>query len=168
MAEPPKCDQCDQPATVFVSYVKENAVHQAKYCQEHAQKAGVLDPSGYNLLPDSTPAKPAATDTSPRCPACGCSQRDFERTGRLGCAQCYGTFSETLQPMLRRMHRSETHCGKVPARNTSSDVLQQQIERLKRELDEAVGAEQYEQAAILRDQISTARARLEQLQGTTS
>ena len=50
------------------------------------------------------------------CPNCGMSYRDFQQTGKIGCSVCYATFRRQLEPLLRRIHGSSTHSGKIPHR----------------------------------------------------
>lgn len=49
------------------------------------------------------------------CSGCGLSYAEFERTGRLGCAQCYRDFSDQLKPLLQRIHGRAQHAGRRPA-----------------------------------------------------
>ena len=78
---------------------------------------------------------------------------DFSKTGRFGCSQCYSTFKNQMNPMLRRIHGKTFHVGKVPKRTGGQLRIKQEINRLKRELQEAVNAEEYERAAVIRDKI---------------
>ena len=87
------------------------------------------------------------------CPQCGLTFAEFKKTGMLGCSQCYRTFSRQLEPILRRIHGSTQHKGKLPARKGKSLRQQRRIEELKEQLAEAVRNEQFEEAARLRDQI---------------
>ncbi len=79
---------------------------------------------------------------------------DFRKTSRLGCPECYEAFSAELDSLLEGMHRSRQHAGKVPSRAVirPSSVAAQMI-ALKQALDAAIGAEDYEEAARLRDRI---------------
>ena len=49
------------------------------------------------------------------CPGCQYTREAFEKTGRLGCPQCYVAFSEGLGAILKGMHAGIQHAGKVPA-----------------------------------------------------
>jgi protein arginine kinase activator len=88
-----------------------------------------------------------------RCEACGTSLVAIRRSGRVGCPQCYETFREHLEPLLRRVHGAVEHRGNAPVGR--GDVVRQQVElsQLRRELQEAVRREDYERAARLRDEI---------------
>ena len=83
------------------------------------------------------------------CPACGMTRQEYRKRSRLGCAGCYDHFARELQPVLRDMHRGDRHAGKVPDRARHAIARQ----RLETALAEAVGHQQFEQAARLRDQI---------------
>ena len=46
---------------------------------------------------------------------CGFTQADFKKAGRLGCCpECYETFAEGLEGLLKTMHKGTRHVGKVP------------------------------------------------------
>ncbi len=89
------------------------------------------------------------------CSGCGLTYKQFQETGRLGCAQCYHDFAEELKPLLQRIHGTAQHAGRKPASFTPSpqDELEQQMQELKQKMDEAVAAENFEDAAKYRDQL---------------
>ena len=86
------------------------------------------------------------------CPKCGFNQESFKEFGRLGCPTCYDVFASDLEAVFRKAHRGVEHRGKRPVKHAKS-VSQEEIEALKRELEERVASEDYEQAAVLRDRI---------------
>jgi len=93
-----------------------------------------------------------------RCALCGSSLDEIIRSGRVGCARCYETFAEQLQPTLQRIHGALEHTGKIPETDpaeTERHQKEQKIARLREEITAAVQAEDYEQAAKLRDEIRT-------------
>jgi len=92
-----------------------------------------------------------------RCPACGFTQAEFKKTGRLGCADCYRTFAEGLEGLLKSMHKGTRHVGKAPQAQHFSPDLEGQLKALQRSLEKAVADEDFEQAAVLRDQIKRLR-----------
>lgn len=89
------------------------------------------------------------------CSGCGLSYADFERTGRLGCAQCYRDFSDQLRPLLQRIHGRAQHAGRRPAAFTPSpeDELAARVNELRQKMDEAVASENFEDAAKYRDEL---------------
>ena len=55
--------------------------------------------------------------------------------------------------MLRNMHRGSIHTGKVPARLVETRRRNQELARLRGDLEKAVMEERFEEAASLRDAI---------------
>jgi len=87
------------------------------------------------------------------CPACGTTFLEFQQRSLLGCPNDYEAFAPQLTPLLERIHRSTQHVGKVPAEIGKKVKLSAEILRLKRRLKKAVGDEQYEKAAQIRDRL---------------
>jgi len=85
------------------------------------------------------------------CPECGHTARDFKKTGLFGCPSCYETFQEIIEPMLEGMHRGLNHSGKVPQKMLQRVGRRRELEKLRRNLDEAVSEERFEDAAKHRD-----------------
>lgn len=93
------------------------------------------------------------------CEECGISYVEFRNRGLLGCSNDYDTFKEALLPLIERAHDGATHhTGKSPQSLGATRTTQQEVRRLKRQLDEAVAAEDYERAAELRDRVRTLEA----------
>jgi len=88
-----------------------------------------------------------------RCETCGMVFDDFRKTGKLGCANCYSTFRDRLNPILRRLHGNVEHTGKVPGKVSHRIKYSDELEKLKNELADAISKEEYEKAAQLRDRI---------------
>lgn len=87
------------------------------------------------------------------CDKCGMSFQEFQKSGKLGCSNCYRTFGERLKSILKRLHGSAQHSGRIPEKVSESIKLSREIEKLKEMLNEAVKNEEYEKAAELRDKI---------------
>lgn len=89
------------------------------------------------------------------CENCGMSYIEFRNQGMLGCANDYEVFREPLLGLLKRAHDgADRHAGKAPRSRTSARrVTQQDLRRLRRQLEEALAAEDYERAAKLRDRM---------------
>ncbi|EDY82743.1 UvrB/uvrC motif domain protein [Verrucomicrobiia bacterium DG1235] len=88
------------------------------------------------------------------CPSCGLTPADFKEHGRLGCAQCYETFEVKLDSVIRKLHKGGTHVGKVPS-GKKREISPEELAALKRRMDEYVSREEYEMAAVVRDQIKS-------------
>lgn len=100
-------------------------------------------------------AKSAAASRSELvCPECGMSYIEFRNQGLLGCPNDYDAFREALHPLIQREHDGATHhVGKSPRGAAPQRKAEAEIRKLKRQLDEAVAAEDYERAARLRDRL---------------
>ncbi len=154
-----KCEHCDKEATVYVTLILGGQVAKLALCRDHAEELGILDPKGYALI-ETEPEAERIPPGTPRCPCCGATQRDFERTGRLGCAQCYEAFEEPLKPILLRVHRGLKHLGKIPSHSRDTRVLHNRLEKLQHDLTAAVADERFEDAAVMRDEINAIRSQL--------
>ncbi len=91
------------------------------------------------------------------CPHCGTSQRDLIVRRRAGCEQCFDTFSETVERMLRVDRIDVAHSGRIPVRMQRYRRLLFDRESLLDRLRVAVDDEDFESAAAIRDEISSIR-----------
>ena len=73
------------------------------------------------------------------------SYEDFRKVGRLGCAECYGTFKRSLGSLLKRIHGSPIHLGKAPVRSVRPAKTKSELADLKRKLEEAIDGEAFDQ-----------------------
>ena len=88
-----------------------------------------------------------------KCANCGMNQMEFRRRGQLGCSYCYQAFKPILLPLLKKLHGSTQHTGKLPLTAGKEIVQQRGIQRLKERLQKAIQLEEFEEAAKLRDRI---------------
>jgi len=155
MTTPLQCDLCGKPATVHLTQIVNNKIHKVDLCEECAQAKGVTDPSGFSLADMLLKASlnPEPPVDGVRCEQCGFTQADFKKHGRFGCPACYEAFKEVLGPMLGNMHKGTTHNGKVPQRALERKSLYDRLTQLQVDLDQAIKAERYEDAARYRDEI---------------
>jgi protein arginine kinase activator len=89
------------------------------------------------------------------CPVCGMTWGQFRQGGLLGCSHDYELFAARLLPLLKRVQENAVeHVGKIPPRQKRETGDHQVVTlRLRRELQKAIDAENYEQAAQVRDQL---------------
>ena len=154
------CDICKQNvATVHLTQMVEGKTKKVDLCEACSKEKGVDDPTGFSLadlllgLGAAQEMAQAAAGSDLKCPACGFTQADFKKTGRLGCSTCYVTFTEALTALLKAMHKGTAHVGKVPQRAHREGELSDKMRNLNESLQKAVAEENYETAASLRDQI---------------
>ena len=91
------------------------------------------------------------------CERCGISLSQFTKSGKLGCPNCYQAFREQLTPMLQQIHGRVQHAGRKPLDDEAAQRRRAVYERLSRQLEQAVTMEDFETAAILRDQLRQLR-----------
>lgn len=159
------CTICkEKEATVHLTQIEGEKMHKLDLCEECAKQKGVNDPAGFSLadllmgLGVSQEMEKATGGADVKCPNCGHTQADFKKTGRFGCSDCYTVFAEGLEALLRTMHKDVRHAGKAPAARQQLRQRQQTLQRLQAELAQAVGAEDFERAARLRDDIKRLQA----------
>ena len=75
----------------------------------------------------------------------------------MGCSECYTAFADSLETLLKGMHKGTQHKGKVPPALRKAAAQKAELTRLESDLKAAIGREDFETAASLRDQIKQAR-----------
>lgn len=90
-----------------------------------------------------------------KCSVCGHTWADFNRTGKFGCPECYKTFANGAEGVLRQVHSSSQHVGKVPSKSGADIRAKRRLEELKKRLKDAVNKEEYEKAAKLHAEIKS-------------
>lgn len=156
----------EREATVHLTQIAGDKMQKVDLCEECAKTKGVNDPTGFSLadlllgLGASQEIEQAAGGNELRCPRCGFTQTDFKKAGRLGCPDCYQTFSEALDGLLKTMHKGTRHVGKAPEALRQTRDLSDRLKSLQKRLAKAVEQEDFEEAAILRDEIKQMSARL--------
>jgi protein arginine kinase activator len=162
----------EKEAKVHLTQIVGDKVHKVDLCEGCASQKGVNDPTGFSLadlllgLGASQEMEQAAGGAELKCPACGFTQADFKKAGRLGCADCYTTFAEGLEGLLKSMHKGTKHTGKVPHSLQQSRDLSDKLKSLQKKLDKAVTDEDFEMAAQLRDEIKATKDKMSELSVT--
>ncbi|MEQ8844049.1 MAG: UvrB/UvrC motif-containing protein [Phycisphaerales bacterium] len=157
-----KCDRCDQEATVHEVVIKNGQKMEKHLCESCAQVDGIAmqsHPSINELITNYTITQsggsgPQQKCSTTSCQTCGMSYAQFRKHGLLGCSDCYATFEESVGPLIERAHEGATHhVGKRPRRAGGLVDRQQRISALRKQLHAAIASEQYEEAALIRDQL---------------
>ncbi len=160
------CCVCkEKEATVHLTQITGDKMQKVDLCEECAKTKGVNDATGFSLadlllgLGASQEIEQAGGGSELACPRCGFTQADFKKAGRLGCPECYNTFAEALEGLLKTMHKGTQHIGKVPESLRHSRDVADRVKSLQKRLSKAIEAEDFEQAALLRDEIKQMNAR---------
>jgi len=125
-----------------------------------------------------------------KCPVCGLTADDFEKTHRLGCANCYKVFAAEVRDLLPHIQPGPKHYGKtppagdaetgaagsaaaasaaapVPEKPLSREELLSAINRARSRMNAAVKVENYEEAARCRDEARDLETKLANLAAAT-
>ncbi|WP_156291789.1 UvrB/UvrC motif-containing protein [Oceanobacillus salinisoli] len=173
-----ECQEChERPATLHFTQVINGKKTEIRVCEVCAKEKGYVNypEEGYslhNLLTglfnfDTTkmesPAFQQVKDL--QCPQCGMTFSQFKEAGKFGCATCYDTFSDRLDPILRRVHAGNTkHSGKIPKRAGDDLQMKRRLQSFKEQLQQLIEKEAFEEAAEVRDKIKALEARLRDLE----
>lgn len=154
------CDRCDRPAEVH-EFDPINGV-EIHLCREHAVESGfqLPEPTAAKVHSQIAPTMQVQISTGKErtasCRNCGSSFARFRKSGLLGCPDCYQTFDQKLDGIIARsQNKASAHIGRVPEQ--AADLVDRHARRrsLLDEIERAVASEQYERAAVLRDQLET-------------
>jgi protein arginine kinase activator len=158
------CDICNKnSATVHLTEIIDeqmNELHLCEGCARHKSAAMEQQFGLSDLLAGMADfEKPSSKEeelVTVKCPSCGLTYADFKKIGRLGCGECFNIFRKYLAPLLKRIHGSNQHIGKNPAKTKVPLKLCKNkagLQELKNQLQKAIQQEAFEEAARLRDQI---------------
>jgi protein arginine kinase activator len=161
-----KCQKCAKLATFHITDIERGKPREYHLCDEHARQhltpsetesdstapMGELAKKLIGSAPGGSSREPSPADKQ-SCPTCKITFREFRESGRLGCPDDYDVFRDELMPLLENIHDETRHSGKVPKRAPRTSQDQTTLIQLRNELKRAVAAEDYENAAQLRDKI---------------
>ena len=80
------------------------------------------------------------------CPKCGAKWSDIEKSGLVGCPECYKAFRRSVREKFTPMQYGPKHVGSMPEGISGEDSR----EFLKREIASAVKREDFKKAAELK------------------
>lgn len=162
-----KCEKCGlNDATTHLKQIVNGNMKELHLCEECAAELGYdsifnINPFGMmgvnigsflgSLFSQSVPGLNEAAGK--RCSFCGATFDEIAQSAKTGCANCYTEFYDELFPSIQRIHGKTRHVGKIPGRAGEELQLRRELDTLKKQLNEAVEAQEYEKAAELRDKI---------------
>lgn len=163
------CNVCGtNEATIHLTEIVNDQMVEIHLCEPCAQEKGTEFKTHFNVsdllsgLTDLVKEFSADEKILTKCPNCGLSYEEFGRTGRLGCAECYESFSRLLLPLIKRVQHSTQHVGKRPSRLAPpvARTGQQDLRELHNRLAKHIHDEEFEEAARIRDQIKQLEEKL--------
>lgn len=162
------CDYCGtRPATVHLVEIVNSKKVELHICEECSNEKKVLiSPelalsdliSKYAEKKGTGEQKEGRSARDKVCPDCTMRYSEFNKTQRFGCPGDYEVFEPEMNKLLAKIHGADQHVGVVPGRISGEAVAEGRMLKLKRDLEDAVKNENYEEAASLRDRISRLEA----------
>ncbi len=165
------CEQCGKKqASVHVTKIQNGQKIERHLCKECAQQSSEFSTGiDFQNMLSSFFEYPQTWGQKARpkqgCPVCGSTLTDIQNRSQLGCSQCYTTFDSEVNTLLRRIHGTTEHVGKIPESSHGRIRLERQVQDLREQLQQAIAEEQYEKAAELRDQIRSLEGQLDGKEG---
>jgi protein arginine kinase activator len=163
-----KCENCNtREANVHVTKIMngvKSEMHLCEECAKQKQDMGVSSlnigfPMSFQNIVDGlfevmgSPVQTQQNNNIAKCSICGMTFEEFRKNGKVGCSNCYSTFEYDMFPLIKRVHGNIQHTGKVPKRTGNKIKAVREINKLKDELKRHVENEEYEKAALIRDEI---------------
>lgn len=161
------CEKCKQrPATVHLTQIVNNEkteMHLCDVCAKEYHQFPMGWGEGFSVpkfLAGLLNYDPGVGDEIQipyrqpmRCEKCGLTYNQFRQIGKFGCSDCYIYFADRLEPLLKRVHGTSKHTGKVPHRTGGTIKLRKELNQLKEDLQRLIIREEFEEAAKVRDRI---------------
>jgi len=107
--------------------------------------------------------QPVATrsESAPRCLSCGTSLNRIFESAEVGCPSCYSTYGKEIESILEALQRGLAHRGKVFKCDDARAKLSVELQAKRMLLRSVLKAENYEEAARLRDEIAKMEAEVQ-------
>jgi protein arginine kinase activator len=172
------CEECNQrPATLHFTKIINGEKTEVHLCEKCAHEKGEMfmfhSGTGFsinNLLAGLLNVQPSFQQAQQdhfhneevlQCDNCKMTFSQFVKIGKFGCANCYETFKDQLKPVIRRLHSGNwSHNGKIPKRIGGNIHIRKKLETLKNNLKELIENEEFEKAAVVRDEIRSLEKRM--------
>lgn len=168
------CEHCKQRhASVTITQVQNGTKLERHYCdvcasQFHPFHFDVQEEpislqqlvSNWFGVPAKSQQQSEQKKQSVTCPTCNFTYRHFLKVGKFGCPDCYDTFRKQLPRVLERLQADVKHVGIQQQINDVAQI-QQQIEAIKQQMQQAIADENFEEAAKLRDEARNLQSKLQ-------
>lgn len=163
------CQKCNKKrATIRYAEVVDGRVTDQFWCAEcMAQQKSASE--GFELaeVPPTRPNKASIQKVVSKvvraqraCPECDTRLQSILETRLVGCAACYDHFADELPALLAQLQGAQYHRGKAAHMTDARTQLRADLQAKRTLLRSMLKAENYEEAAMLRDEIRALEAGL--------
>lgn len=148
------CEKCkkNNATTILTTIVGAKSVT-LNICGECAFKAGYSNIFGEFSLNHIMPDLERAVNYEVHCSRCNSTFNEILARGKLGCSECYNVFKVELLPTIENIHGKAYHVGKRPIKYQQNENTENSLDSLKKQIDQAISAQDFEKAAVIRDEI---------------
>jgi protein arginine kinase activator len=158
-----KCEMCSKNnAIIQIQQVINNTKRSIRLCKHCARSLGIISgkagersrftiPNLFSKMFEGLSHE--KQESAKKCRLCGTTLASVLRDERVGCTECYAAFAPQIEKIVHTLFGHIRHLGKYPKRFLKYRRFLVELLDLKKRLDVAVKAEDYENAAILRDAI---------------
>ena len=185
------CQNCGKNEVNFrYTQIVNGVKKEMALCDKCAKKLGLYNDMDFNMpismssflgnmlsdYEDETFLPSFSGIATSKCNNCKTDYDEFIETGLLGCENCYNVFSNKIDSLLKNIHGSNRHVGRISKFIENSNTLgdfkpvekkiktnkterASKIEELKEKLNKAIKEERYEDAAKIRDEIKKEEGR---------
>ena len=149
------CEECgiNQAEVIVTTVINGESItrHLCRSCLKNYQSGNLQTLLAAILT--AMGSKNAQQEHDLACPRCGTTYAEFQKTGMLGCAECYQAFRPQLTPMITKLQGRSQHAGRRPPVNEEEQARMDRMEELRARMEAAVAVENFEEAAKLRDEL---------------
>jgi protein arginine kinase activator len=135
------CDICGKnQATVHLTEIVDEQMTELHLCEQCAKEKSVEMEQQFGLadllagLTDIGKQIEDVGQVKVQCPNCCLTYDEFRKNGRLGCSECYSAFRQHLSSLLKKIHGSNQHTGKIPAQASKEVKVKSELQELKSQL----------------------------------
>lgn len=155
------CQNCNRnDATTHLKRIINGEAAEVHLCSSCALSLGVADAvsafSAFGEIPGnifSSGSTVRINSKTLRCETCGFTYEDIMRTGMPGCPECYRVFGRRLRAAVTKIHGRAVYMGKIPSGVNEEIRHDNALNELKEKLNKAIDEQNFELAAVLRDEI---------------
>lgn len=164
------CEKCKKnEAKINLVKIVNGEKQQIWLCEECAKNissipflSSIPDGAGFpfqeilnGLLTGADNANPKMKEDKikPVCPTCGLTYDEFKKTKKVGCSDCYIVFKDSIRAIIKSIHGEKIHKGRIPGKAHKEFCQRDKLKNLKQQLQILIEEEEYEKAAIIRDEI---------------
>ena len=166
------CQNCNENEAniTYIQMINDNKKEMI-LCEKCAKKLGINNmkfsiPLNFSnvfsdfLEPEMNFMQALTIPKQTECKDCKMTYEDFVKFGKFGCSNCYETFSNKIEPILKKLHGSLQYVGKRNEKESNIKInvetskpgtdktKEEKIEELKRNLKQLIKIEKYEEAEI--------------------